>query len=648
MPKTLTINSTIHNGKYTILKLLSSSDDSAIYTVKNNEDDKTYILKEMVTTINLSPEELESRVEQFNDAMLILTQFDHPNLAKIYEGFSENDCHYAVMERVEGVTLHNLLSMSVKSLPEKQVLQWAVQICDAMQYIQNRPKPFIFDVMDSTHIMIDTDEHIKLINFGLDRFFEGGSFASFASDPKLLSNELKRMADTITFLLTKQGVTEYGLPDGHEMSEPLTKLLNRLLSAGNGGIKDFSQLQKELENILNPPPEKKYQEKNDEPEFRIIDFGRAWQNFVYKVMKQPIWLTGTEIIAIIAVLAFIWIVTHPTVEPRLTAAAYIACGNELVYYDAKTGEQQGKLTLPNPVGKMAACRDGIKLFCSEYPGRRIAVVNAHTNKFIDSISVNNGPEDVVIDTSEDWMYVLHSGDGLVSTVRLAKDTLPDTQSKTKLKNTLEGMYSVGRDAHGLALVKFADDKSKEKAKDELKETNSPSYAVACTSSTNNSLDLFTNPPIESVNSTLCKTAGPIEVSTDGSLIYVGQKGTAQVEIFKSSNLRSQGIISQIGGGDLRKLLLSRDNLYLWCVNGTGSVGIVNLQNKSLLTQVKIEGKPVDAAWNPHSEKPEMWVVSLNPNQLSIVDVNTKTVRQVIKLPGTPSDICFVNAPGLSQ
>ena len=641
MEEPLSLKHNLSKGRYVITKVLSSDDNGAIYYAKDKEyKDESCVIRELYMDSTLDEAKRQELDEHFHSSMLIISQFEHPNLTKIYDSFVEKGRYYAVMERVDGVTLRALLGMSVKPLPEKQVLDWTLQICKAMQYLHDRPKPFIFDALDSNNIMIDQDENIRLINFGLSRFFIDEEAVSFSSSPARISQELKQMARTLAFLLTRKEVSDAGLSTDLEISEPLVKLINRLLADGNGGINDFNKLYNELENIKNPPKPVVAAPRFDKAEFKVIDFGRSFEDLIEKFMKQPIWLIGSETLALVVAIVFVYLALNPPVNARSQAAAYIACGNELHAYSALTKAPLGKTNVGFNLNCLTPSRDGVKLYCSLRDSSHIAVVNAKSNRLIGTFPVGNGSSKMVLDPAENWLYILSPTGGMVTAVTVNHEDLPEKAQQKAIKEKATGMYSVGAGALGLTIYK----KAPNTAKDGSTASEGPDDVILCSSSTANTLDAFTNPPMTSLNSQYCKSAGPIAVTKDGKTAVVGQTGIAQLEFFRTSDLKSQGLATETGGSDLRQVLIDPTQKEVWCINGSGTLGVISLQTKKSIGQVKVDGKPIDAVWNTLGSEPELWVVTSNPDKLAIVDPSTKIVKQSIDLGGTPSDICFINAP----
>jgi serine/threonine protein kinase len=77
------------------------------------------------------------------------------------------------MEFIEGQTLKEMLAAAPDGcLPEEQVLDWARQICDVLDYLHRHEPPVIFRDLKPANVMITPQGQVKLIDFGVARLFD--------------------------------------------------------------------------------------------------------------------------------------------------------------------------------------------------------------------------------------------------------------------------------------------------------------------------------------------------------------------------------------------------------------------------------------------------------------------------------------------
>jgi outer membrane protein assembly factor BamB/tRNA A-37 threonylcarbamoyl transferase component Bud32 len=100
----------------------------------------------------------------------LLATLQHPAIPKVYDFFEEGGRIYLVMELVRGKDLETVLEEAGKPLDEQRVANWAVQICDVLDYLhKHTPEPIVFRDMKPSNVMVLDNERIVLIDFGIAR-----------------------------------------------------------------------------------------------------------------------------------------------------------------------------------------------------------------------------------------------------------------------------------------------------------------------------------------------------------------------------------------------------------------------------------------------------------------------------------------------
>jgi len=110
-------------------------------------------------------------LEQFKTEAEILSSLEHPYLTRVLDWFYENNRYYFVMDYVEGKTFFQLVKESKGFLHESDVIDWALQVCDVLFYIHSRNPPVIFRDLTPANIMVNKENKIKLIDFGLAKLY---------------------------------------------------------------------------------------------------------------------------------------------------------------------------------------------------------------------------------------------------------------------------------------------------------------------------------------------------------------------------------------------------------------------------------------------------------------------------------------------
>jgi len=143
----------------------------AIYQAEDTRlEGRLCALKEVIPEPGADRERQEQIQAQFHREASILARLDHPNLPKVSDYFLYNGRDYLVMDFVPGRDLRDLLEEARsqgKFLPEEQVLAWAEQLCDALEYLHSQDPPVLHRDIKPANIKLTPAGTIKLVDFGL-------------------------------------------------------------------------------------------------------------------------------------------------------------------------------------------------------------------------------------------------------------------------------------------------------------------------------------------------------------------------------------------------------------------------------------------------------------------------------------------------
>jgi len=176
---------------------------------------KLVAVKEM---INQAPDPLVRKViiQNFEREANILATLNHPSIPRIYDYFSMENRSYLVLEFVNGKDLEVVLNQTEGFLPEEKVLDWGIQLCDVLSFLHNhKPDPIIFRDMKPSNVMVNQQNQIILVDFGIAKAFQTGQKGTMIgtegySPPEQYRGEATTLADiyslgaTIHHLLTRK------------------------------------------------------------------------------------------------------------------------------------------------------------------------------------------------------------------------------------------------------------------------------------------------------------------------------------------------------------------------------------------------------------------------------------------------------------
>lgn len=117
----------------------------------------------------------------FADEAKLWAELDHPMIPKVYDYVASPEVTYIAMEYIEGQNLLVALEEKGAPLTEREVIDWAVQVCDFLTYLHTHPdQPVIFRDIKPANIMRDADSRIHVVDFGIARrLATGKTFAEW-------------------------------------------------------------------------------------------------------------------------------------------------------------------------------------------------------------------------------------------------------------------------------------------------------------------------------------------------------------------------------------------------------------------------------------------------------------------------------------
>ncbi|OGO64919.1 MAG: protein kinase [Chloroflexi bacterium RBG_19FT_COMBO_50_10] len=135
---------------------------------------KRVAVKEMINMAR-DPGIHETIVRNFEREANILATLNHPSIPRIYDYFTHNERSYLIIEFIDGKDLEAIVSEAQDFLPEAQVIDWSIQLCDVLSYLHNyKPEPVIFRDMKPSNVMLSNHGNIMLVDFGIAKTFQTG------------------------------------------------------------------------------------------------------------------------------------------------------------------------------------------------------------------------------------------------------------------------------------------------------------------------------------------------------------------------------------------------------------------------------------------------------------------------------------------
>ena len=151
---------TILQGRYRIVRQLGQGGMGAVYEAIDQRLDTTVALKETL----FADERLR---KQFEREARLLARLHHPALPRVSDHFSEADGQFLVMQYIPGDDLSEMMARKRSAFPANQVLTWADQLLDALDYLHTQDPQIVHRDIKPQNLKLTSRGQIILLDFGL-------------------------------------------------------------------------------------------------------------------------------------------------------------------------------------------------------------------------------------------------------------------------------------------------------------------------------------------------------------------------------------------------------------------------------------------------------------------------------------------------
>lgn len=616
------VSGTVLTNKYLIKKIIYQSPESNIYLALDRKiTEKEWVIKEIIPPENIAPAELKLRKNKLMETIEALKNFDSPHLAKVLEYFPEGRRDYVVMEHAKGITLEQFCQMSISGFKENEITPWVTQICEALYYLRNRPQPFIFEVLDPSHIILEQDGNIKLINFGLDRFYDKvQTDSAFSSGLEEASKEFNGFAKTLIYLLTKKEAFPEEL-EGLNISPKLAKIIQKCLDPQAHAVySDFLEVKRELLEDKEPAKKEIKAKKS-----ALASITREAQKFFHeitlRILSQKLLYFATEVAGIIIIIAALWAIAHYE-KPFIKTSPIIfilSKNNELIAINSDSKEILTKITFENKYRNILSNKKGNLLFLSREAEPIIDVLDTKNFHIISSVRIDGISNKILLSPDETVLYTIQKDTNNLLTI-----SLPDKIKEQKIK--IKSIFPTGKNPINIVFSKYSS---------YLFISNYTSNSISVIDSKNNSLLTTIYTLAEGTNS--------IAASESQNIVYVSLDKWDQIHAYKitfQNNKPSPGLSRRfvdIGGEKPIDILLDKNENYLFvaCAK-TSTLGIIDLAAENLKVSMPIEKNPIKMFL---ADSNELWMLHAT-GEICVINPYIQKITKTLKFSSSSIDFCY--------
>src|ERR1700723_3049692 len=122
----------------------------------------------------------DGRRKRFRKEALLLSSVNHPNIASIFDFDTYDGVDFIVMELVSGVRLSDRIAAG--PLPESEASHLGQQILSALSEAHSHG--IVHQDLKPGNIMVGSNQHLKVLDFGLAKVFESAESAATESSPQ--------------------------------------------------------------------------------------------------------------------------------------------------------------------------------------------------------------------------------------------------------------------------------------------------------------------------------------------------------------------------------------------------------------------------------------------------------------------------------
>src|SRR6187397_2282218 len=151
---------TILQGRYKVVRQLGQGGMGTVYEAMDERLDTIIALKETF----FADERLR---KQFEREARLLARLHHPALPRVSDHFSEAEGQFLVMQYIPGDDLSEMMAQRRGPFPADQVLTWADQLLDALDYLHTQDPQIVHRDIKPQNLKLTTRGQIILLDFGL-------------------------------------------------------------------------------------------------------------------------------------------------------------------------------------------------------------------------------------------------------------------------------------------------------------------------------------------------------------------------------------------------------------------------------------------------------------------------------------------------
>lgn len=147
-------------NRYRVQKQIGQGGMGAVYIATDERFGSVVAIKETLVLENNYRKAIEREAR-------LLNSLKHPALPRVSDHFNDEDGQFIVMEYIPGEDLSEIMERDNRAFPVNDVLTWADQLLDALDFLHNQEIPVIHRDIKPQNLKLTPRGQIILLDFGL-------------------------------------------------------------------------------------------------------------------------------------------------------------------------------------------------------------------------------------------------------------------------------------------------------------------------------------------------------------------------------------------------------------------------------------------------------------------------------------------------
>ena len=271
---------------YSIIKKVGEGAQGIVHLAEDKRLGRKVAIKSLHSNLITN----NTQKERFINEAKLLSQLNHPSVVTLYDYMVDANGFHLIMEFVEGYPLDDLINKISGPIQELRAIEIIIQVLEGIQHIHN--KNIVHRDIKPSNIIIDKNDDVKLLDFGIAKDHGGDSFKTVIGEgvggtPMYMSPEhVNDTEKTIKSDIYSLGVTLWQMLTGSAPYEGMAigVIYSKIL---NDNLKDIQDVYAHVSDRMNDIIQKATHKNPDDRYDSCSSFIRALSDLKKQLIEDP-------------------------------------------------------------------------------------------------------------------------------------------------------------------------------------------------------------------------------------------------------------------------------------------------------------------------------------------------------------------------